>query len=85
MGWSSRAPPTFSPGGSLSARQWTGLHAWVKEGVECVELGCYMANKTLGKSQYDCTTMKEQMAIEAALVHWLVRLIYVSETLRVAS
>ena len=46
----------------------------MKEGAECVELGCYMANKTLGKSQYDCTTMNERMAIEAALVHWLVRL-----------
>jgi len=55
-----------------------------EEGMECVELGCYMANKTLGKSQYDCTTMNERMAIEAALVHWLVRLICVSEALRVA-
>ena len=57
----------------------------IKEGAECVLLGCYMANKTLGKSQYDCTTMKERMAIEAALIHWLVRLVNVSETLRVAS
>ena len=57
----------------------------MKEGAECVVIGCYMANKILGKSQYDCTTMKEQMAIEAALAHWLVRLICVSETLRVAS
>ena len=57
----------------------------INEGAECVELGCYMANKTIGKSQYDCTTMKERMAIEAVLVLWLVRLVWVSETLRVAS
>ena len=41
--------------------------------------------KNLGKSQYDCTTISERMAIEAALVLWLVRLDCVSETLRVAS
>ena len=41
--------------------------------------------KTLGKSQYDCTTIRERMAIEAALVLWLVRLDCVAETLRVAS
>ena len=57
----------------------------MEEGAECVVIGCYMENKTLGKSQYDCTTMKEQMAIAASLGHWLVRLICVSETLRVAS
>ena len=41
--------------------------------------------KTLGKSQYDCKTIRERMAIEAALVLLLVRLDCVSETLRVAS
>ena len=64
----------------------TGLYACDKgrRGMRRVRV-LHGKKKTLGKSQYDCMTRRERMAIEAALVHWLVQLVCVSETLRVAS